>query len=137
MFDDSAAEGVGVGTGEVLAQKKSEPRRSEGNEENKREVVVDKKKLRERIIRRLMKMKYELTQLIIDKEWWNQNRTDAMPFDLGWERVLLDLVVKQLRAWHTGDMAEVQRLASKLDAVDERSVGDCENLSEDYGDVEK
>lgn len=59
----------------------------------------DKEATRRRIIRRLRKMRRETSQLIRDLEWWNENRVDAQPFDVGWDKVLIGLIDKQLDEW--------------------------------------
>lgn len=65
---------------------------------------MNKWQLRNRIINRLQKMQSELQQIVNDKEWWNANRQDSVPFDLGWDRVMLQCVTKQLEAWEADDM---------------------------------
>jgi len=78
---------------------------------------MDKTRLRLRIIRKLLKMKRELEQLIIDKEWWNENRRDVMPLDLGWERMLLQCVNEQLAAWDKNDLPAVNLWNSKANRI--------------------
>lgn len=38
----------------------------------------------------------DLSQLIRDKEWWNTHRNDAEPFDVGRDKVVVDLLKKHL-----------------------------------------
>lgn len=64
---------------------------------------LSKAKLKSRIIRRLRKMQDELKLIIIDKQWWNENRRDATPFDLGWEMMMLEAVEEILSAWARHD----------------------------------
>ena len=75
---------------------------------------MNKWQLKNRIIGRLSKVRDELNQVIIDKEWWNANRTDAVPFDLGWDRVMLQCVTKQLEAWEADDMEAVNEWNKKM-----------------------
>lgn len=50
----------------------------------------------------------ELHQLIVDKEWWNQNRTEHPPFDVGYERVQLKLARKAARLYDAGRVDEAK-----------------------------
>lgn len=70
--------------------------------------------LRNRIIKRLQKMRTELQQTIVDKEWWNENRADAPPFDLGWDRVMLKLTTEAVEAWESGDYDKANRLQERM-----------------------
>lgn len=45
----------------------------------------------------------ELEQQIRDKEWWNNNRLDAEPFDVGVERIALKHARNELQALLKGD----------------------------------
>lgn len=78
---------------------------------------MDKAKLRLRMIRRLHRMKNELEQLIRDKEWWNENRTDSMPIDMGWERAMLQCVDGQLAAWDRNDIDSVNYWNARIQAT--------------------
>lgn len=84
---------------------------------------MNKSQLKNRIIRRLRKMRDELQQTIVDKEWWNENRSDADPFDLGWDRVMLQCVTKQLEAWEVDDIETVNEWNRKMMAVSDRAFG--------------
>ena len=84
---------------------------------------MNKWQLRNRIIKRLNAMRDELQQTIIDKESWNDNRPDAEPFDVGWDRVMLRCVTKQLEAWEADDMEAVKRWNDEMNSVAERSFG--------------
>jgi hypothetical protein len=41
----------------------------------------------------------EFEQLIRDQQWWNQNRLDAEPFDLGQDLVMKAKLEKELAAF--------------------------------------
>lgn len=69
---------------------------------------LSKQKLRERIIKRLRKMKADLTQTITDVESWNENNWESTPFDAGWEKSLLHCVTNELAAWENEDVAGVR-----------------------------
>lgn len=86
-------------------------------------MEMNKQQLRERIIRRLEKMASELLQTIQDKEWWNENRLDAAPFDIGWDRVMLQCVCGQLVAWQKDDMESVKEWSERMSEVAERNGG--------------
>lgn len=45
--------------------------------------------VRQRLLRRTRKIINELRQIVADKEWWNEHRTDCEPFDVGADRVAL------------------------------------------------
>ena len=77
-------------------------------------MPLSKSQLRNRIITRLRKMKGELEQTITDLDWWNANRDDAEPFDMGFERSLLHCVCKQLDAWEAGDMDAMNRWHDRM-----------------------
>jgi len=76
--------------------------------------MATKQQLLNRILSRLRKMQAELEQTIRDKEWWNDNRTDAEPFDIGWNRVILRYVNLQLEAWGRGDVASATKWNIKM-----------------------
>ncbi len=59
--------------------------------------------IRNRIIRRLRRLQLDLARNIADKEWWNNNRLDAEPFDVGWDRMLLQYTSKTLACFLAGD----------------------------------
>ena len=84
---------------------------------------MNKWQLRNRIIKRLHVMCDELQQTITDKESWNDNRTDCEPFDVGWDRVMLQCVTKQIEAWEADDMDAVKRWSDKMNGIAERTFG--------------
>ena len=63
---------------------------------------------------RCKKIISECEQMIRDVEWWNRNRTDALPLDCEPERVLLPVARACLAAWNSGDMAKVRELSRKM-----------------------
>lgn len=81
---------------------------------------MNKAELRDRIIRRLRKMRDEIQQTIIDKEYWNDNRDDAPPFDLGWDRVMLQCVNGQLEAWERDDIDTVNKWNRRMQELTDR-----------------
>lgn len=85
--------------------------------------MITKDQLRERTIRGLKRMRRELSQIIIDKESWNDNRLDAMPFDVGWDRVMLQKVDACLDAWASGDHERIRISHDELSAVNEERTG--------------
>lgn len=82
---------------------------------------MTKAQLQHRIIRRLTRMETELCQMITDKESWNDNRTDAEPFDVGWEKVLLQCVSNELKCWHAGDIEGVRHWGQKMAEIIDRN----------------
>lgn len=76
--------------------------------------MMQKHELRQRIIRRLRKMRRELREDIAIRESWNDNRTDEVPFDVGWDKTMLHYVECQLAAWESGDHEEVNRAATRM-----------------------
>lgn len=73
--------------------------------------------LKNRIIRRLHKIRDELQQVVNDKEWWNENRKDAEPFDVGWDRVMLRNASDQIEAWESGDIEKANSLNAKMQEI--------------------
>lgn len=53
--------------------------------------------VKRRLIRNLRKTAEELEQMARDMAWWNENRTDAPPFDNGGELVAADLARQMLQ----------------------------------------
>ncbi len=78
---------------------------------------LSQRELRNRMIRRLRKMRRDLKQTIIDMNWWNNNRLDAQPFDLGFEIATLQCVEKQLEAWAVNDLDEMNRWSAKMTEI--------------------
>lgn len=64
--------------------------------------------------KRCAKIVHECEQMILDAEWWNNNRLDAEPMDCEPERVLLPIARKCLAAWDAGDRAEISRLSALM-----------------------
>jgi hypothetical protein len=62
----------------------------------------------------LRKLIRECEQLIIDVEWWNENRTDCPPMDCESSRIMLSMAKPCLEAFDRGDMAECRRLSNAL-----------------------
>lgn len=59
----------------------------------------------------------ELEQTIRDKESWNENRLDAPPFDVGWDKCMVDVARKELAAWERQDIPEANRLANRMQVM--------------------
>ena len=74
---------------------------------------MDKRKLKNRIVRRLERLRSELSQTIVDKQWWNNNRLDAPPFDIGWDLMMRDLTTKELAAWAADDFDAARALSQE------------------------
>lgn len=64
-----------------------------------------RKPIPNRFRRRLVRLIRDLKQMIRDMEWWNENRTDEEPMDMGAERVILAKAEKALEALERGDRA--------------------------------
>ena len=64
--------------------------------------------------KRLAKMIRKTEQLIRDIEWWNANRTEHPPFDIGRELVFLAKLRECKFAWDRNDIAEGNRLHDQL-----------------------
>ncbi len=64
--------------------------------------------------KRMRKIIRELEQVIRDKRWWNQNRLDARPFDIGADLAALKLQREALAAFDRGDYVECQRLQDQM-----------------------
>lgn len=80
-------------------------------------MQLNKWQVRNRIIRRLRRMQSELEQSIRDIERWNNSRLDAPPFDVGFEKVMLQCVRGQLEAWEQDDMESVNRWQSRMNEL--------------------
>ena len=78
---------------------------------------MNKEQLRTRIINSLKNMQAEFQQIVNDKERWNQNRNDAEPFDIGWDRLMLQATNKQLEAWKEDDMEKMNTWANKMNEL--------------------
>lgn len=64
--------------------------------------------------RRICRVIAELTDTLRAKQWWNRNRNDATPFDLGADLAGLRIARQMLAAWDRGDQDEVNRLQPEL-----------------------
>jgi hypothetical protein len=53
--------------------------------------------------KRMLKIIRDIQDQINTIRWWNENRTDAAPFDLGGELVALDAAKRALAVWDSGD----------------------------------
>lgn len=78
---------------------------------------MTKPELKARIIARLEKMQADLRETIAGIEWWNANRTEERPFDVGFDKSMLQCVDMQLAGWEAGDMQEVNRWADRMKAL--------------------
>ena len=78
---------------------------------------VDKWKLRNKIIKRLHKIRDDMDQSIRDIEWCNKNRTDADPIDIGFEKSIRYLVIWQIDAWEMDDMESVNRWQARINLL--------------------
>lgn len=65
-------------------------------------------------VRRLQSMRKNLTQLINDKESWNDNRPE-MPLDVGWEKTMRHYVEKQLEALDNDNADEAMHWQANMD----------------------
>ena len=63
---------------------------------------------------RLKKIIDETSQLIIDIQWWNNNRLDVAPFDCEVEQVLLGIARKAASQWDAGDTVAAQFTMQEL-----------------------
>ena len=75
---------------------------------------MTKEQLKARIMTRLRVVICRMDGIIADKRYWNATRTDAEPFDLGWELAMRDATVKELDAWERDDMKTVAIMAERL-----------------------
>ncbi len=75
---------------------------------------MTKEQLKARIMMRLRVVICRMDGIIADKKHWNATRTDAEPFDLGWELAMRDASVKELEAWERDDMQAVSVMAARL-----------------------
>ncbi len=75
---------------------------------------MTKEQLRARIVRRLERLMLNMDSIIRDKQHWNQTRTDAEPFDMGWEIAVRDAAKQELAAWNRNDMKAVSVMAARL-----------------------
>lgn len=64
------------------------------------ESSLSPQKLADRITRRYDRMESETEQMIRDVAWWNKHRTDAPPFDAGFELVALQKIRAARAAWN-------------------------------------
>jgi len=65
---------------------------------------ADKPKLRQRIVRRLKKLRAKIQGILDDKEDWNALHTEEVPFDTAWDRVMLQYIDGKLDAWERNDL---------------------------------
>lgn len=75
------------------------------------------KTIRTRIIRRLRKMQHHQRETIAVKEWWNNNRLDASPFDVGFDKTLLRLIDRQLDAWIARDVEAANKWNDQMQSL--------------------
>lgn len=73
--------------------------------------------------KRICKIIRDLKELIIDKQSWNDNRPEEMPFDVGHELVELKRMEAMLAAWDRGDITAVK----SMQAESEKSMRDAIN----------
>ncbi len=59
----------------------------------------------------------ECRQVIIDVEWWNNNRHDAPPMDCEFERVLLPVARACLSAWDSADDDAVTVATERMNEI--------------------
>lgn len=77
----------------------------------------DKQKLRLKIIKQLCKLSRDLQQVIDDKEYWNDNRPEEMPFDVGWDKAMLFYTDRQLEAFLANDHEAFRLWQLKIDRM--------------------
>lgn len=75
---------------------------------------IAKEAARRRIINRLRRMSSYLGQTIRDKQWWNNNRLDAAPYDIGWDLEMKRAVEQCLCAWESNNITAANRLNDQL-----------------------
>lgn len=63
--------------------------------------------------KRLLKIIKAFEELIADKEWWNENRTDCAPFDIGAQLVKLREAREALASWDSEDKSTFNRIVNK------------------------
>lgn len=78
--------------------------------ENKMMRKVDRDDLLDRMIRNVQRTIRKVSQLIMDAEWWNANRPDAPPFDVGTDKAVLSHLRK-----HLAELRDVKRSHRKID----------------------
>ena len=64
--------------------------------------------------RRLRNIIRDTSQLIIDIQWWNDNRTEEKPFDCESLQVRLNLAETAAKQWDAGDIEEAHVTMNKL-----------------------
>lgn len=76
---------------------------------------------RSKIIKKYRKLIEVLEQLVRDTEWWNANRNDCEPFDVGADKCALFAARKTLECFEKEDFAECSRWNEKLtEALDNK-----------------
>jgi hypothetical protein len=65
-------------------------------------------------VRRCDQVIQQYESLVSDIEWWNQNRIDALPFDVGGAKVCLDLTRKVKQALLRNDADAFRKLYPRL-----------------------
>ncbi len=73
---------------------------------------------------KLRRIRAKTAQLVRDLEYWNEQRHDAPPFDVGAERAIIRLCDAALQAAERGDGAEYGRLAVELAEQAQRAVAE-------------
>lgn len=76
----------------------------------------ERAKVRRRLIRRYRRIISDLCQLKTDKESWNDNRPEEIPFDVGKEIVLIELyrqALSKVLAWEPIPEAIAKRMTEE------------------------
>lgn len=63
---------------------------------------------------RMVCLKADFEQYVIDIEWWNNNRTDAPPMDCEPERIAIAVCAEALLAFDQGDDKRFRELSTRL-----------------------
>lgn len=78
---------------------------------------MNKWTIRNKIIKRLHKMRDDLEQSIRNIEWWNANVADEETIDLGFEKTMRHCVNGQIDAWEHDDIEAVNRWQDRMNCV--------------------
>ena len=77
---------------------------------------------RESLRRNAVRVRDQIQEIVNDIEWWNANRTDAPPFDVGADKVAIRLAEQHIAELDSGvepiPSETLDKLIAQLKAID-------------------